>query len=74
MMINIIIILENEAVPSLVMRDKVPNQYADEVLKLAVCCHSLPSHFERRDGSGRCQPRICDTAALLIMALPVSSA
>ncbi len=79
MMINIIIILENEAVRSLVMRDKVPNQYADERhFKLHSSLLSSPPLPFWKMGWLRplsaAEIHICGTVTSLITVLPVSSA
>lgn len=35
----------------------------------ALCCHTLPSHFERWDGSGRSQPLRCISVAQSLLSL-----
>lgn len=36
---------------------------------MALCCRTLPSHFERWDGSGRCQPLRCISVAQSLLSL-----
>lgn len=80
MMINIIIILENGAIRSLVMRDKVPNQYADERhFKLHGCLAVTFSPPTLSDGTVQAslsvgKMHICGTVTSLITVVPVSSA
>lgn len=79
MMINIIIISENEAIRSLVMRDKVPNQYADERhFKLQGSLLPYPPLPLWEMGWLRplsaAEMHICGTVTSLITVLPVNSA